>query len=237
MGGDGGAFSGAVRRMFNGIAPRYDTFNHWASLGLDYGWRRATVRSLHLGPDDEVLDVATGTGDLAFATAAVARQTIGCDFAEEMIRCARHKGRPGDGARFHVARAEQLPYADNSFQGVTSAFAMRNVKPMLADVLADAFRVTAPGGRVAILDFSRPKLAPVRWGHALYTKLLMPRVGKLMTGTSEPFDYLYRSIQEWYTPEEFADMLRAAGFGEVSYRMMGLGTVALHTGRKPGGRE
>lgn len=230
--GAGGSFSGAVRCMFDGLAPRYDSFNHFASLGLDYGWRRATVRSLRLTPDDGVLDVATGTGDLAFATARAARRAVGCDFAAEMIRHARRKAAPSDRARFHVARAERLPYADDSFQGATSAFAMRNVKPMLTDVLAEMQRVLAPGGRVAILEFSRPRLAPVRWGHGFYTRVLMPRVGKLLTGTAEPFEYLYRSIQEWYSPQEFADLLRAAGFADVSYRMMGLGTVALHTGIK-----
>lgn len=235
--GGGGSFSGAVRRMFDGIAPRYDSFNHFASLGLDYGWRRATVRALQLTESADVLDIATGTGDLAFATARAARSAVGCDFAAEMIRCARRKASPGDHTHFHVARAESLPYADGSFEGVTSAFAMRNVKPMLSEVLAEAFRVTAPGGRLAILEFSRPRFAPVRWGHGLYTHLLMPRVGRLLTGTSEPFEYLYRSIQEWYEPEQFADLLRGAGFENVGVRMMGLGTVALHTARKPATRS
>lgn len=231
--GAGGSFSSAVRRMFDGLAPRYDSFNQWASLGLDSGWRRAAVRALELTPEDDVLDVATGTGDLAFATGRAAARAVGCDFAAEMIRCARNKQRAGDHTWFHVARAECLPYADRSFRGVTSAFAMRNVKPMLRDVLGEAFRVLGPGGRVAILEFSRPRFAPVRWGHGLYTRTLMPRVGKMITGDAEPFEYLYRSIQEWYGPEAFADLLRDAGFVDVGYRMMGMGTVALHTGRRP----
>lgn len=228
----GGSFSGAVRAMFNALAPRYDSFNHWSSLGLDYGWRRATVRSLKLTGNDLVLDVATGTGDLAFATTKTARGAIGCDFAGEMIHRARSKARSGDGTWFHVACAEQLPYPDELFQGVTSAFAMRNVKPILEDVLSEAFRVLEPGGRVALLEFSRPRLVPIRWGHGVYTRVLMPWVGRFVAGTAEPFDYLYRSIQEWYSPDEFAQMLRAAGFADVRYRMMSLGTVALHTGTK-----
>ena len=232
----GGSFSGAVRGMFDAIAPRYDTFNHWASMGLDYGWRRATVRSLALGPDDVVLDIATGTGDVAFATAGVARHAVGCDFAVEMIRRAHRKALAGRRASFLVARAEQLPYPSAAFQGATSAFAMRNVKPMLPEVLAEAYRVLTPGGRLAILEFSRPSPGPVRWGHGVYTRVLMPRLGRLLTGTAEPFEYLYRSIQEWYAPGEFAGFLRTAGFEHVAYRMMGLGTVALHTGSKPTSR-
>ncbi len=230
---DGGSFSVAVRNMFDALAPRYDRFNHWASLGLDYGWRRATVRSLQLPTDAAVLDVATGTGDLAFAAARRARRAIGCDFAAEMVSLARHKAGHTNNVHFHVARAEQLPYVGDRFDGVTSAFAMRNVKPMLADVLSEALRVLRPGGRVAILEFSRPRFALVRVPHGIYTRVVMPRVGRRLTGTAEPFEYLYRSIQEWDTPEQFAGRLRDAGFSDVSYRTMGLGTVALHLGHKP----
>ena len=230
----GGSFSGAVRDMFNAVAPRYDSFNHWASLGLDYGWRRAAVRALGLRRGSAVLDVATGTGDLAFAAARKAGGAIGFDFAAEMVHLARGKVPPGGNVRFQVASAEQMPYVGGRFDGVTSAFAMRNVKPILAEVLAEAFRVLRPGGRVAILEFSRPRIAPVRWSHGLYTRTIMPRVGRRLTGTSTPFEYLYRSIQEWDTPEEFAERLRQAGFTGVDYRMMGLGTVALHGGQKPG---
>ena len=230
---DGGSFSGAVRNMFDALAPRYDSFNHWASLGLDYGWRRATVRSLQLSTDAAVLDVATGTGDLAFAAAHRARLAIGCDFAAEMVSLASHKAGHTNNVQFQVARAEQLPYVGDRFDAVTSAFAMRNVKPMLTDVLSEALRVLRPGGRVAILEFSRPRFALVRVPHGIYTRVVMPRVGRRLTGTAEPFEYLYRSIQEWDTPERFAGRLRDAGFSDVSYRMMGFGTVALHIGRKP----
>jgi demethylmenaquinone methyltransferase/2-methoxy-6-polyprenyl-1,4-benzoquinol methylase len=231
----GGSFTNAVRDMFGSLAERYDAFNHWASLGLDYGWRRAAVRSLRLPSHARVVDIATGTGDLAFVAARRARYTAGFDFSPEMVEVAVRKAARarGGGAGFQVARAEQMPYAADSFHGATSAFAMRNVKPMLEEVLVEIYRVLRPGGRFAILEFSRPPVAPVRWAHGIYVCSLMPRIGRWVTGTAEPFEYLYRSIQEWLEPEEFAERLRAAGLVEVAYRRLALGTVALHTGRKP----
>lgn len=232
---EGRSFSGAVRRMFDSLAPSYDRFNRWASLGMDVGWRQAALDALEVTSRSAVLDVATGTGDLALAAARRAGRVFGCDFATEMIHIADRKGRGRGRVRFQVARAEALPYQEGVFDGVTSAFAMRNVRPMLDEVLAEAHRVLRPGGRLAILEFSRPRWAPVRWVHDLYTRWLMPLIGRVLTGSSEPFEYLYRSIQEWETPEAFAARIRGAGFDGVEHRMMGLGTVALHTGRKPAG--
>lgn len=230
----GGSFTTAVQEMFGSLAHRYDRFNHWASLGLDYGWRRAAIRSLHLSADAKVLDVATGTGDLAFTASRRARKTAAFDFSFQMIEIAAQKANKGDveGVYFQVARAEQVPFRDGSFHGATSAFAMRNVKPMLDEVLVEIHRVLQPGGRVAILEFSRPPAAPVRWVHGLYVRSIMPRIGRWLAGSSEPFEYLHRSIEEWLRPEEFAERLRAAGFAEVGYRRLAMGTVALHIGRK-----
>lgn len=232
----GGSFTHAVQRMFNGIAPRYDSFNRWASLGQDEGWRRAAIRRLAVAEGGRVLDVATGTGDLAFAAARGGCEVIGSDFAGEMIALARDKARTRPEGRrtgFHVARAEHLPYPDASFDGVVSAFAMRNVRPMLDDVLREACRVLRPGGRVVILEFSEPRLAPVRWGHALYTRVLVPRIGRLLTGDATPFEYLNRSIDAWDSPEQFAGRIERAGFTAVGYRLLSFGTVALHWGERP----
>ncbi len=230
----GGSFTTAVQEMFGSLAHRYDSFNHWASLGLDYGWRRAAIRSLQLSADATVLDVATGTGDLAFTASRRARQTAGFDFSPQMIEIAVHKAEKRNvaGVSFQVARAEQMPYRDDSFHGATSAFAMRNVRPMLDEVLAEIHRVLRPGGRVAILEFSRPPVAPVRWAHGLYVRSIMPRIGRWLAGSSGPFEYLHRSIEEWLSPAELAERLRAAGFAEVGYRRLAMGTVALHIGRK-----
>ncbi len=231
---DGGSFSSTVRRMFDTIAPRYDAFNRWASLGLDVGWRRAAIGALCLEPSSNVLDIASGTGDVAFAAARQSRRVVGCDFAAEMIAAARIKSAAvvGTSPVFQVARAEQLPYRANVFDGAISAFAMRNVRPVLSEVLAEAHRVLRPQARLVVLEFSSPRSKLVRWGHGLYTGTVVPRIGRALTGTAEPFEYLNRSIGEWQSPEEFAATIRAAGFHDVGYRRLSLGTVALHWGVK-----
>lgn len=232
----GGSFTVAVQRMFDKLAPRYDAFNRWASLGLDGGWRRAAIRRLGDCARGTVLDVATGTGDVALAAARVGGRVCGCDFAPRMVAIARAKAATAglsSGASFQVARAEQLPYKEACFDAVTSAFAMRNVRPALDQVLEEILRVLRPGGRVVILEFSEPRFAPVRWGHRVYTRALVPRIGRLLTGDSSPFDYLNRSIDAWETPGQFAARIQRLGFIEVGHRALSLGTVALHWGTRP----
>ena len=232
----GGSFSVAVRRMFDAIAPRYDAFNRLASLGLDRGWRRAAIRALSVSRGARVLDVATGTGDLAFAAAAGGARVVGCDFAEAMVGLAHRKrgeARGGGMPAFQVARAERLPYASGSFDGVTSAFAMRNVLPALDDVLDEMLRVLRPGGRVVILEFSEPRSRLLRWGHGAYTRRLVPWIGARLTGDPEPFRYLERSITAWGDPRRFERRLADGGFVETGFRQLGLGAVALHWGARP----
>ena len=220
--------------MFDGLAPHYDTFNRWASLGLDAGWRRAAIRQLGVPTGSTVLDIATGTGDLALGLANTGFRTVGIDFACEMIHAARVKqARTNLRVPFHLASADALPYDGACFDGALSAFAMRNVRPILRSVLAEAHRVLKPGGRLVILEFCDPPVAPLRWGHRLYTRAIVPSIGRWLTGTNVPFDYLNRSIDAWESPEAFAAILTEADFTEVAYRRLTLGTVALHWGTKP----
>ena len=159
---------------------------------------------------------------------------MGCDFAAEMIGIAHRKATDrGAAARFHVASADALPYADASFAGAVSAFAMRNVRTILRPSLSEILRVLRPGGRVVILEFTEPSIAPLRWGHHLYTRVVIPWVGGVLTGDRAPFDYLNRSIDAWFAPEAFADELRAVGFVNVGFRRLSLGAVALHWGERP----
>lgn len=247
----GGSFNATVRRMFDAIAPSYDAFNRWASLGLDRGWRREAIRTLGVSRGWRVLDVATGTGDLALAAAGRGARVVGCDFAREMVGLARQKGNKAEGvglgdaaahadgprAAFHVARAEELPYASDSFDGVTSAFAMRNVVPVLDEVLDEMLRVLRPGGRVVVLEFSEPRSRFLRWGHGVYTRRLVPRIGAWLTGDPEPFRYLERSITAWDEPEQFEARLTDRGFVDTGFRQLGLGAVALHWGARPETRD
>jgi len=230
----GGSFQRAVRHMFDGLAPRYDSFNRWASLGMDAGWRRAAIARLAVAPSSRVLDVATGTGDLAFASECAGARVVGCDFAAAMIRIAADKAEGSDSmVAFQVASADALPYRDGAYAGAVSAFAMRNVRPILEPVLQEILRVLEPGGRLVILEFTEPVAVPVRWGHHLYTRVLVPRIGGLLTGDREPFDYLNRSISAWFSPPQFAEVLSACGFADVGYERLSLGTVALHWGTRP----
>jgi demethylmenaquinone methyltransferase/2-methoxy-6-polyprenyl-1,4-benzoquinol methylase len=224
-----------VSAMFSRIARRYDLMNGLMTLGLHHAWRRVAARQTIASPEGPALDLATGTGDLAFAAARAGLRVVGCDFAPRMVAIAQGKlrQRAAAGACFHVARGEQLPYRDAAFDGAVSAFAMRNVKPVLPAVLGELRRVLRPGASLVVLEFSEPTLAPVRWGHALYTRVLVPRIGGLLTGDAAPFDYLNRSIDAWGPPQRFADELRAAGFADVGFRRLTLGTVALHWGRRP----
>lgn len=200
--------------MFDRIARRYDLLNRLLSLGLDERWRRKTVAALELGADARVLDLATGTADLAIR---VARQysdskVEGVDPSAGMLDVGRGKvARLGLGARIELAvgDAQDLPHADDSFDGVCMAFGIRNV-PDRARALAEMARVTRPGGRIAILELSEPQggvLAPMARFHI---RVLVPRVGAFLSGSRE-YRYLQRSIAAFPPAEQFAQVMDSAG--------------------------
>jgi demethylmenaquinone methyltransferase/2-methoxy-6-polyprenyl-1,4-benzoquinol methylase len=216
-----------VSLMFDRIAPTYDCLNHLLSANVDVRWRRRTVERLALAGTERCLDACTGTGDLAIALAeGGAAEVVGSDFAREMVRRAEEKARGR--ARFVVADTTRLPFRDGEFDVATVGFGVRNLSDLDAG-LRELRRVLRPGGRLAILEFSRPPNALVRAVYLLYFMLVLPLVGNLVSGGAEnAYAYLPRSVMSFPAPQVLADRLRAAGFASVEYEPLSLGIAHLH---------
>jgi len=225
--------------MFANIARSYDLNNRLHSFGLDTLWRKAAVKSADAQPGDRVLDCACGTGDLTQAFArSPASEVIGSDFTPEMLEGARTKHRrlPQNIASkitYEQGDAMNLAHPDNSFNVVSIAFGIRNVnKPEQA--IAEFFRVLKPGGRLIVLEFGSPKLAPVRWANNLYTQRIMPLTATLISGDrSGAYRYLPRSIETFLTPESLSKAISDAGFTQATTRHLTMGVCACHRAIKP----
>jgi demethylmenaquinone methyltransferase / 2-methoxy-6-polyprenyl-1,4-benzoquinol methylase len=218
-----------VQAMFDNIAPEYDRFNALASLGMHQRWRRTMVRALP--PGARVLDIATGTGDVAFMARGQGHEVVGLDFAAKMIERARSKDRYGS-ITWLTASADAIPCPDASFGAVTSAFALRNFRTRLPAVFAETFRVLKKGGVALHLDFGRPRQALMRLGHQAHLNWGVPLIGRILCGQRWPQGYLENTIAQFYTPTEVEDQLEAAGFVNVSHRPILGGVVNLYRGTK-----
>ncbi|HEX4131989.1 MAG TPA: bifunctional demethylmenaquinone methyltransferase/2-methoxy-6-polyprenyl-1,4-benzoquinol methylase UbiE [Pirellulales bacterium] len=228
-----------VRRMFGDIAARYDLLNHLLSLNLDRYWRWRTVRDVPAHGEAPILDLCTGTGDLALAyhRATQGRAPIvAADFCHPMLVVGRQKtARAGiNGAvRFVEADTQRLPLDSDQFQIVSVAFGLRNVSDTDAG-LAEMVRVCRPGGRVAVLEFSRPR-GLLGTLYQWYFKYLLPAIGRrLSSSRDEAYDYLPQSVGEFPCGEALAQRMRAAGLVDVSIRPMTLGVATLYVGTKAG---
>jgi len=218
-----------IQAMFDNIAPAYDRFNAWASLGLHHRWRRALVR--RIPPDARVLDIATGTGDVAFLAARSGHAVVGLDFSERMLSRAREKD-PGNTVRWVSGSADRLPFSDHSFGAVTSAFALRNLRGSLDKVFAENFRVLKTGGRALHLDFGRPRSGFSRWGHGLHLRFGVPLIGRWLCKDQWPQGYLETTIRDFYEPDEVDARLKRAGFSTVSHTALLWGVVELYEASK-----
>jgi demethylmenaquinone methyltransferase / 2-methoxy-6-polyprenyl-1,4-benzoquinol methylase len=213
----------AVRSMFDRISPVYDAMNRTMTMGLDQHWRRATVAAV-VQPGDRVLDACCGTGDLALAALDAGATVTGLDFSEPMLERARRKSGEIDWVQ---GDAEKLPFEDESFDAATVGFGVRN----LADLergLVELRRVLRPGGRVAILEITRPS-GPLAPFYRLWFDGFVPLLGKLLPGGSA-YTYLPASVRRFPGPDELAGLLRGAGFDDVRWRTFAGGIVALHIG-------
>lgn len=225
--------------MFDRIAHRYDLLNRVLSLGIDQRWRRRAARALALdriAGASRVLDLATGTGDLAIMVARrhPATRVVGLDPAERMLERAEPKiGRAGVGDRVSLVPgdAQTLPFPDASFDGVTIAFGIRNV-PDRDRALREMRRVTRPGGRVAILELSEPGTGPLGRVARFHVHTLVPRIGALLSGEPE-YRYLQRSIAAFPPAEEFAGRMREAGLDVLRVERLTFGVCHLYVAERP----
>ncbi len=222
-----------VRAMFGRIVPRYDLMNRIMTGRRDLAWRKMVARQVGKAP--LVLDVATGTGDLAFALReAGAKRVIGADFSDRMIatavKKAAHEQRTG--TAFLVGDALCLPFADGTFDACTVGFGLRNMVSFEA-ALREMRRILRPGGRFVCLEmspFRRPILGPL---FRVYFEQGVPLVGGLLSGDLKAYRYLPRSVTAFPAAHDLADLMHEVGFTEVEYQLLAFGTVAIHTGLRP----
>ncbi len=230
---------GFVRRLFDAISPGYDFFNRVASFGLDQKWRRQTIARLHLVPEMRVLDLASGTGDLARLAAeeiAPLGCVVGCDLSGEMLKLAQKKFAKIPSARWHIkltqGRAENLPFQDQSFDAATMGFALRNVSS-LDETFREFHRVLKPDGRLSLLEFSRPNGFLVRLGHRFWLTVAVPLIGIITTRKVWPFLYLRHSILQFMPTAEVVKRLESAGFTNVQAESLTFGSVTIYSARRP----
>ncbi|MBP3228295.1 MAG: bifunctional demethylmenaquinone methyltransferase/2-methoxy-6-polyprenyl-1,4-benzoquinol methylase UbiE [Bacteroidaceae bacterium] len=224
-----------VERMFDGIAPRYDLLNHLLSFGIDRRWRRAAIRSLQPYSPQDVLDVATGTGDFALLEAQMLPEAkvTGLDLSEGMLAVGREKVRKSGNARVSFEKGDvlALPYADASFDAVTVAYGARN----FADLdrgLAEMRRVLRPGGRLVICELTTPRRAPMSWLFAIYSKVYMPLMGKLLGGDGAAYRYLPATMAAFPQGERMARILGEIGYTDVRFKRFTFGLNTLYTAAK-----
>lgn len=222
-----------VQAMFARIAGRYDLMNRVMTFGQDVHWRRFVIGQAQLPPGGRLLDIATGTGDIAYEGVRQHPdvQAVGGDFTLEMMQVGR---RYAQRHRLQWVGADTLalPFASDTFDAVTSGFLMRNVIDV-PGALQEQVRVTRGGGRVVILESSPPPANLLRPFIRLHLNVVIPTLGRLLTGEADAYRYLPDTTQRFQTPGALAVLMREVGLVEVDYRLFMFGTIAVHVGRKP----
>lgn len=218
-----------VQRMFTRIAARYDLMNRLMTAGQDVRWRKRVIEMARLKENDSLLDLGTGTGDLAReALSAFPRaRVVGADFTLEMMRVGRRNG-PLD---FSAADALRLPFEDESFEAVVSGFLMRNVIDV-RKALEEQYRILKPGGRIVILDTTKPKKNLLSPFIRFHMHIVIPTLGRLLTGSGDAYRYLPETTEGFLTAEELAARMASASFKMTGFRRHMFGTVAIHWAEK-----
>ena len=229
-----GEKAGRVHGVFSSVASRYDVMNDLMSGGVHRLWKDAMMDWLAPRPGQRLLDVAGGTGDVAFRflRRAPGASAVVCDMTAAMLEAGRARREPeAERVEWVEGDAMALPFADGSFDVYTISFGIRNVT-RIGDALREAYRVLRPGGRIMVLEFSRIPNELMQWAYDRYSFNVIPAMGKVVTGDRDSYQYLVESIRQFPDQETFAGMIRAAGFGQVKYRNLTMGVAALHSGWK-----
>lgn len=226
-----------IQQMFGDIAPRYDFLNRLLSFGIDRRWRKKAVQEIHRSPSAKILDIATGTGDVALEIAKQMPSSIsitGIDFSGEMIALAREKVEARELSpriSFTVAPCEEIPFPEATFDAITIAFGIRNVIDRNLG-LQEMHRVLKSGGQVIILEFSTPKSAFFRWIYHFYFHTILPRIASLFS-RFEAYKYLPESVSEFPDTKKFKEMMTNAGFINVRHKSLTFGISTIYVGEKP----
>ena len=223
-----------VRRMFDGIAGTYDLLNHVLSVGTDIIWRRRTITGLNIQPGCLLLDLATGTGDLAFEALTRHPETriVGADLSVPMMSIGRKKDARGQGGvRFVCGDAEYLPFNNRTFDAISIGFGVRNFSRLTVG-LNEMWRVLRPGGKVAILEFSKPKAILMRTLYLFYFKNVLPVIGRIVSKDQQAYRYLYESVMMFPEGPDFLYRLESSGFKNTRVHRMSLGIVNLYVAEK-----
>lgn len=225
-----------VQYMFDRIAFRYDLLNHLLSFNIDRVWRRKVIHCLKKYRPSNILDVATGTGDLAIQAAKTLKIPVtAVDLSEQMLSIAKDKVQKAELGSFitcRLADAESLPYADSSFNAAMVAFGVRNFSD-LAQGLAELYRILTPGGIVVILEFSLPRHFPVRQIYLWYFRQLLPLIGQKVSKDQSAYRYLNRSVEAFPERQAFLSLLKDAGFTSLTYSPLTFGVSTIYQGMKP----
>ena len=222
-----------VSRVFEDVFEKYDIMNDLMSLGVHRLWKKTFINWLNPTKNSKLVDVASGTGDIAklFLEKVNYQGNICCvDENKGMLQIGKKKFEKINNIKWHCNKAEKLPFKDNKFDYYTISFGIRNVNN-INTVLAEAFRVIKPGGRFLCLEFSKVNNEILNKFYEMYSKSI-PKIGKLIVGKSEPYEYLINSIKEFYSQEELLELIEKSNFTNLSYKNLSGGIVAIHSGWK-----
>lgn len=226
-----------VAEMFDRIAGKYDFMNRFLSAGTDIGWRKRAIRKFKKDDPKVLLDVATGTGDMAIMACRLLKPTrvVGIDISEQMLELGRKKVEKenlADKIQLQAGDSETIKFAENTFDGVMAAFGVRNFEN-LENGLAEMLRVMKPGAQLVILEFSKPRRKAVRGLYNLYMGIVAPQVARWFRQNKEAYDYLNKSSNAFPDRQAFIEILNKIGYSDTRFKSLSLGICCIYTGRKP----